>query len=136
MPDLDRRVLDQRLLLRDLALQAGLVLAVPEVEHLEQLLPRHLAVGDLVEIPLEQCREGEVDVVLEVRFEELGHRVGSKGRHQAAVLLEDVATALDRVEDRGVGRGPPDPLGLELLDQRRLGVAGRRARLVVLGVDG
>ncbi len=58
------------------------------------------------------------------------HREGQPGRHQRGALLVDVAAVEDGADDRGVRRRPADLALLELADQRRLGVAGRRLRLV------
>src|SRR5207253_5187716 len=49
--------------------------------------------------------------------------------------LEDVAAVEDRAEDRGVGGRPADAQLLECPHERRLGVAGRWARLVALWLE-
>ena len=56
-------------------------------------------------------------------------------RHERRALLEDVAAVEDRAHDRRVRRRAPDAAVLERLDQRRLGVARRRARLVPLRLE-
>jgi hypothetical protein len=88
--------------------------------------------GDLVEVVLDpavnRCRRaGELRLQQGVRGE------AGEGGHELAALLAGVAALLDGVEDGGVGAGPPDALLLELLDQRGLGVAGRRLGLVAAG---
>src|SRR5262249_49474819 len=49
--------------------------------------------------------------------------------------LEDVPAVEDRADDRGVRRRAADPELLERADERRLGVARRRARLVPLRLE-
>src|SRR4029079_17779890 len=56
-------------------------------------------------------------------------------RNQRGALLVDVAAVEDGADDRGVRRRSPDLAVLELLDQRGLGVAGRRLRLVAVGAE-
>ena len=79
-------------------------------------------------------RGGEVvvDEPREVLLEQLHDREGEERRHERRALLEDVAAVLDRADDRGVRRRPPDPALLERAHERRLGVAsGRRGRVAV-----
>ena len=59
----------------------------------------------------------------------------TKRRHERRSLLEDVAAVDDRAEDRGVGGRAADAAVLERLDEARLRVARRRARLVPLRLE-
>ena len=72
------------------------------------------------------------DLPREVLLQQPDHRERQPGRHQRGALLVDVAAVEDRADDRGVRRGAADLALLELLDQRRLGVARRRLGLVAV----
>ena len=90
---------------------------------------------DGVEVVLHARGEVEVDQIGEVLLQQLHHRERGEGRHQRVALLDHVLALLDGLDDRGVGRRPADAAGLELLDQRRLGVARRRLRGVVARLE-
>ena len=92
--------------------------------------PRHplgLAAGDVVERVLHLGGERVVDQLGEVQHEQVDDREGEERGHQRGALLEHVAPVKDRADDRRVGRRAADLPVLELLDQARLGVAGRAA---------
>ena len=107
---------------------------VAEVELAQPRLEVLIALGDLVEFVLHGGRELVVDEVGEVVLEEVHDGEGAKGRHEGLALLPDVAAPVDRLHHRRVGRRTSDAEVLELLDQRRLGVAVRRLRVVALGL--
>lgn len=99
--------------------------ALAEVEPLQ---PRHglgLTAGDAVEVVLHLGGEVVVDEPPEVLFQEVDHGEGQEGRDECGALLEHIAAVEDRADDRGVRRRAADLALFELLDQRRLGVAGR-----------
>ena len=98
--------------------------------------PAPAAGGDLVEVVLHAGGERVVDLGREVALEELDHGERRPRRHERLALLPHVAAVLDRLHDRRVGRRPADAQLLQPLDQRRLGVAGRRLGGVAHGVDG
>ena len=91
-----------------------------------------VAAGDLVELGLHAGRELRVHEPLEVLLEQVRRRERRERRHELVADARDVAAEDDRVEDRGVGRRAADALGLELLHERGVGVARRRARVVRL----
>ncbi len=94
-----------------------------------------VAAGDLVEDVLHLRGELVGDEAGEVLLQQPDHRERQPGRHQRGALLVDVAAVEDRADDRGVRRRSADLALLELLDQRRLGVAGRRLGLVAGGAE-
>ena len=98
-----------------------------EVEPAQPRDPLRLATGDLVERLLHLRGEVVVDQVLEVLLQQRDHGEGQERGDQRGALLEHVAAVQDRAHDRGVGGRPADRPVLQLLDQRGLGVAGRRA---------
>nr|CRL79195.1 hypothetical protein CPGR_05191 [Mycolicibacterium malmesburyense] len=104
-----------------------------EVEVVEPVGPSFVARGDLVEFVLHRRGEPVVDEATEMLFEQPDHGERHPRRHQRAAALHDVAAVLDRLDDRGVRRRPADAEVLERLDQRRLGVAGGRGRVVPVG---
>ena len=109
--------------------------AVAEVEASQPRDAFFVARGDPVEIVLEPRREVVVDQLLEVPLEKLRHRERDERRHERGALLVDVAAVEDRPHDRGVRRRAADAALLERLDEARLGVARRRARLVALRLE-
>jgi len=58
--------------------------------------------------------------------QQVGHDHPQVGREEPPLLLLDVEPVLDRLDDRRVRARTPDILLLERLDQRGLGVPGRR----------
>ena len=106
---------------------------VAEVELAQPGLEVLTALGDLVELVLHRGGELVVHEVGEVVLEQVHDRERSKRRHQGLALLPHVAAPVDRLHDRGVGRGSTDAQVLELLDERRLGVAVRGLGVVGLG---
>ena len=97
-----------------------------EVEPAQPRHPAGLAPGDLVERLLHPRGEVVVDQVGEVPLQQRDHGERDERRHQRGALLEHVAAVQDRADDRGVRGRPADLPVFQLLDQRRLGVAGRR----------
>ena len=105
------------------------------VELAQQRHPLALAAGDLVELLLHACREGDVDVVAEVLDEHVGDDAGHDLGPQAAILDLDVAALDDRRDRGGVRGGPADAVLLEGLDERRLREARRRLGEVLVALD-
>ena len=106
---------------------APLGVAGAEVEPAQPVHPGGAAVRDRVQVVLHRGGEAVVDQPAEVALEQPGHRERHPGRDQRRALLPDVAAVLDGLHDRGVGGRPADAELLQRLDQRGLGVAGRRA---------
>ena len=112
-------------------MQADVVVG-PEVEGVQPRDALGGAVGDVVQVLLHGGREVVVDHAGEVPLQQVGHREGAQGRHQGSALLEHVLP-LDGLHDRGVGGRPAHAVLLHALDQRGLGVAGRRLGGMALG---
>ena len=70
-----------------------------------------------------------------MRAQQPRHRKGGEAGHERLTLAENVAATLDRANRRGVRRWPADTESLELLDQRCLGVSGRRGGFMTLGFE-
>ena len=102
------------------------LVVVAEVEAAQPRHPLRLAAGDLVERVLHLRGELVVDQLAEVPLEQRDHGERQEGGHQRGALLEHVAAVQDRADDARVGGRPADLPVLQLLDQRGLGVAGRR----------
>ena len=109
--------------------------AVAEAEPAAATVRASCARGDLVEIVLHAGGEVVVDEALEVALEQLRHGERDERRHERRALLEDVAAVEDRAHDRRVRRGAADAAVFQRLDQGRLGVAGRRRRVVALRLE-
>ncbi len=101
----------------------------------EHLLPRDVAVRDLVELLLEVGREIVLDVALEEALEESGDQPALVLGDELLLLEPDIAAVAQHRKRRGVGGGTADAELLHLLDQRRLGVARRRLGEVLLDGD-
>ncbi len=114
---------------RDESFQPGMV-AASRVEALEVGSHLLFTAGDLVEILLHESGEVVVDVVAEVLLEKTDNSEGLERRGQSGAVFANVATILDRRDDRRVRRGSADPELFEPLDEAGLGVAGRWLRLV------
>ena len=106
---------------------------VPEIA--QQRLPVDLAIRDLVELLLEIGGEIVADVFGEEGFEEGGHQASLVLGKKALLVEPHIGAILEHGDGRGVGRGTADAELLHPLDQRRLGVAGRRLSEVLGGVD-
>jgi hypothetical protein len=106
---------------------ADLAVRRAEVEAAEPLDAVALAAGDDVEVVLERGGEAVVDEPVEVLLEQVDDGEGEPGRDERGALLPHVAAVLDGRDDARVGARPTDAELLEPLDQRGLGVAGRRA---------
>ncbi len=104
-----------------------------EVEPAQPRHPLGVALGDVVERVLHPGGEVVVHQLGEVPFQQCHHGEGHERRDQRGALLEHVAAVQDRADDRGVGGRAADLPVLQLLDQRRLGVAGRRPGRVLGG---
>ena len=113
----------------------ALDLAAAEVELGQLGVAVAPAAGDLVEHVLHAGGELVGHQPREVLLQQPDHRERQPGRDERGPLLVDVAAVEDGADDRGVRRGPADLALLELLDQRRLGVARRWLGLVALGAD-
>ena len=104
-----------------------------EVEVGQPVGPSLVTRGDLVELVFHRRCEVVIDQPREVLLQQADDSERHPGRHQRAALLVHVAAVLDGLDDRAVGRRPADAQIFERLDQRGLGVAGRRARGVPVG---
>ncbi len=98
--------------------------------------PVHLSGGDPVQRVFHGRREPGVHQIREVLLQEAGDGEGDEGRNQLLALALGVAALLDGGDDGRVGAGAADPLGLERLHERGLGVARRRLRLVTHRLQG
>ncbi len=93
---------------------------------LEQIFPRDLAIGDLVELLFEIGGEVIFDIALEEAFEKRGDKPALVLGQKRGLLFAHIAAVLQRREDLRVGRGAADAELFELLDQRGFAVARRR----------
>jgi len=104
-----------------------LELVVDAGNHVEIL---GVAFGNIVELLL----KGACVVVLkkgEAAFERVDDQYAEVRCPQYLLGIVNVVAGDDVLEDRRVGRGPSDSFVLQLLDEARLGIAVRRARLLV-----
>ena len=99
---------------------------VAAVELPDEVQPLALAARDLVEVLLHLRRELDVDEIAEVLAEEPRDGERREARHERLALAEHVAAPLDGADRGGIGRRAADAEPLELLDERRFGVARRR----------
>ena len=134
-PDIDQRILGALLGLLDRFFEAAVML-VAAVELADEIEPLALAARDLIEVFLHLGGELDVDEIAEMLAQQPGDRERREARHERLALPEHVAAALDGADRRGEGRRTADADPLELLDQRRFGVARRRVRLVRLRLRG
>ncbi len=102
----------------------------------QHVLPVTMARAHVVKLVLELGGEIVAHVLAEIVGQEGGHQPPLVLRDKAVLVLPYVAAILDRGHDRGIGGGAADTEFLHLLDQRRLGVAGRRLGEMLLGRDG
>ena len=110
--------------------ESGQFLAVAKVELAEPRVAGALAVGDLVEFLLDGGGELVVDEGREVVLQEAHDGEGRPGGNEGLAFLPHVPAVDDGAEDRGVGGGATDAFFLELLHERRFGVASRRGGAV------
>lgn len=68
-------------------------------------------------------------------LEQIDHGEAQEGGHERRPLLEHIAAVENRADDRRVRRGAADLALFQLLDQRGLGVAGRRLGRVAVHRD-
>src|SRR5438093_120742 len=124
-------------LLRIVHLAAGPleILREPVVELADRLDPPALSLFDPVQRLLHLSRELDLEDVRKRLEEEVVDRLPELGQVQRATVAADVTALLDRRQDLGVGRRPADSLLLELLDERRLRVPGRRLGEVLLRLE-
>ena len=125
----DAREVDPLHLLGD-PVHEAVPVAIAPVEAPQEVAGIHLAPGDGVEVLLHRRGEAKVHVAREVIAEQADHGHADVGGQQRAALLLHVVALLDGGDDGRVGGRPADPLVLQLLDQRGLGVPGRRLGLV------
>ena len=129
--------------LRDLLLQAfvrlvgvaGGALAGTEVEVGEPVAAGFLAVGDAVKAVFHLGGELVVDQLGEVRLEQLGHGEGEPAGDQRTATLVYVTAIHDCGDNARVSGRATDLLGFQRLDQRGLGVAGRRLGFMAVRFD-
>ena len=99
-------------------------------EQFQHLLPVAITGRDLVELLLEIGSEVVLHVAPEIVREEGGHEPALILGNQPVAVLAHVAALLDRADDGRVGGRAADTELLHPLDQRRLGVARWRLRMV------
>ena len=99
----------------------------------EQIVLVERAVRNLVQFPLQIRRELHVHNVLEVFLEHIGDDKAELRRAELLLAALDIAALLNRLNDRRIGARTPDPHLLEGLDNRRVIVARRRLREMLLG---
>ena len=109
--------------------------AVAEVEAAEPFDAMLVPGRDPVEVVLHPRGEVVVDEPAEMLLEQGDDGEREERRYERRAALEDVAAVEDRAEDRGIRRRPADAELLERPHERRLGVAGRRARLMPLWLE-
>ena len=90
---------------------------------------------NLVELVLEPGGEIVGDVAFEEALEEGGQQPAAFLGIEAVLLDPDIVAVLQRLQRRGVGRGPADAELLHPLDQARLGITRRRLGEMLLGLD-
>ncbi len=105
----------------------------PEVA--QQFAPGDLVVGDTVELLLQIGGEAIFDIAGEEAFEESSEHAALVLGYQSLLVDADVATVLEHLQDRGIGRGPADAEFLHALDQRGFRIARRRLGEVLADVD-
>ncbi len=105
------------------------------VEFVQDVVPLHLLVFDLVEIGLDMAGEADVHDLREVGAELLGDDVAARRGVELAIFLLHIAAILNRLDDRRVGARPADAFGLERFDQRRFGESRRWGGELLLGFD-
>ena len=103
------------------------------VELLDHGHPLALALGDLVELVLEDGGEVRVHDVVELLDQHVVDEHAELGRLEAPPVALDVAAILDRDRIGAYVLGRPMPRSSSDLDQRGLGVARRRLGEVLLG---
>src|SRR6266545_4496948 len=108
---------------RDAALHAG---GAAEVEGTQEVRSRLVAGGDRVQLVLHRGGEGVIHQAAEVLLHQPHHGERQERRDQRLAALEHVPPVLDGLHDRRVRGRTADAELFQGLDQRRLGVAGRR----------
>ena len=102
------------------------------VEIAERVGPLFLAFFDLVQLFFQPGRVLEIENVLEVLHQQVGHHQPDLGRHEFSAQLLHVLALLDGADNRRVRGRPPDAALFQLLHQRRFVVARRRLGEVLL----
>ena len=105
----------------------------PEIA--QHLAPRHLAVGDEIELLFEAGGEIVFDVFGEIAFQERDHDAAAVLGVKPALVEPHIFAVFQHLQDRGIGRGPADAELFHALDQRRFGIARRRLGKMLVGLD-
>src|SRR5262249_41203595 len=103
---------------------------LPKLAH--RVAPRKLAFLDFVELFLEARRKGDVEDVVERFHQENADAFAEHRWREASLFFLDVLALDNRRDNRGIGRGPADPLFFELLYQGRFRVTRRRLGEVLI----
>src|SRR5579875_890523 len=104
-------------------------------EPAQHLFPINAPAGDLVELVFEIGGEAVLHVALEEAGEKGGDEAAAVLGDKAPLVEPDILAILQDLQDRGIGRGPPDAELFKLLDEARLGITRRRLREVLPGDD-
>ena len=120
-----------RLLVHDLF---GLGLEIAP-EGLEQLLPVLAPVGHGIELFLEPGRVIERNILREEPFQKRCQQAARFLCKETIFLHPDVIAVADGLDRAGIGRRTPDAELFQLLDQARLGIAGRRLGEMLVRLD-
>ena len=110
-------------------------LGVTEVEAGQPVGAVLLTGGDVVQLILHGGGEVVVDERGEVVLQQADHGERHPAGHESVAARHDVATVLDRLDDRRIRRRTTDTQVLHLLHQAGLGVAGRRVGRVTVRGD-
>ncbi len=105
----------------------------PEPAH--EFEPRHLVVGDAVELLFEIGGEVVFDIAREEAFEKGRDDAAAVLRDQPVLLSADITAVLQHLQDRGIGRGPADAELLQPLDQGGFRIARRRLGEMLARID-
>jgi len=95
------------------------------VEILEHLPIAQFATGNIIQPGLHLRRVADIHDVLKRGHQRITDDHTQIRRGKLAVVFSHVLAILDDADDGGIGGGPPNAVGLELLDEGRLREAGR-----------
>ena len=95
-------------------------------EFLQWLGPRLFAARDGIELIFHRRSEAVIDVLAEVRAQEVVDDLANVGSDEAPTVHIDVFAIFQGRDDRSVGRRTTDTMFFERLDERGFGVARRR----------
>src|SRR6266446_1546568 len=104
-------------------LHAHLEIAIEAAQELRPGLPSLL---DIVQFPLHLSSAARIDNVGEVLVHDLVDGLSQPGRHKATLLLVDIATVLNRANNRHIRAWTSDALFFQLFDQACLCITWRR----------